>query len=239
MRTALALAAALALAGAAAAAVADPPPPPNPALVQAKAEVAQAQAAILAFYPADARAKGVEGDATLACRRTPHGGLVGCTVAAETPADQGFGAAALAIAGQAPEEAGVNVPADEVATAHPISFRFRLKPPSIEPNLLLRHVIQPRAWVAVPPPVPGGKPPPARFYPEAAQRKGVEGDVIISCAIGPDGAYGDCALLAESPAGWDFGRTALRMTALFKAKPPPNPGTNTRVTIPIHFKPPG
>jgi TonB family protein len=217
---------------AAAPAVAAPPRPPDPAVVQAHAELDKAAAAILAFYPADARAKGVEGQATLSCRRTPQGALTACVVASETPTGAGFGDAALAIARLSPEQASVNVPQAEVDQPHPITFAFRQRPVSIEPNVLLPQVIQPPAWVGFDPKAK------ARFYPKAAAEHQISGLAILDCGVDAQGRVVDCAIASETPAGWDFGETALRMSHLFKMNPKAVAEEGGRVVIPIAFRPP-
>jgi len=55
-------------------------------------------AEVAGAYPPAARAKKVVGDVTLACTLDADGWLRACKVASETPAGQGFGAAALTLA---------------------------------------------------------------------------------------------------------------------------------------------
>lgn len=56
-------------------------------------------AQVQAAWPSAARARGQDGQARLDCRTTHRGGLEDCRVVGEAPADQGFGAAALSLAG--------------------------------------------------------------------------------------------------------------------------------------------
>ena len=49
------------------------------------------------FYPEGARQRGLAGRATLSCLVTAEGELANCSVSDESPADQGFGAAALSL----------------------------------------------------------------------------------------------------------------------------------------------
>jgi TonB family protein len=51
-------------------------------------------------YPERAAREGIGGQAKLQCLVAPDGGLTHCQVLSEAPADQGFGAAALALAPQ-------------------------------------------------------------------------------------------------------------------------------------------
>jgi hypothetical protein len=171
---------------------------------QAQAELARAQAAILAYYPAEAKAKGVEGTATLGCRRSADGAYVGCALVSEAPTGLGFGPAALAIAAAAKGEASVRVPRAYADVTHTVTFSFRLAPPSIEPNLLLGHVIQPPMW-------PGELAPP--LFPPEAQRRGIDGVVVLDCLGGLDNRFTDCAIVSETPPGLGFGHAALERAA--------------------------
>ena len=51
-------------------------------------------------YPPKAAAEFVGGHATISCAVTPEAALANCSVKSEAPADDGFGAAALALAGK-------------------------------------------------------------------------------------------------------------------------------------------
>lgn len=73
-----------------------PPAPPQPKLIRNPAWLARPSPDQLAgFYPAGALDRGVAGVATLDCSVTATGQLTGCTVSGETPAREGFAAAAL------------------------------------------------------------------------------------------------------------------------------------------------
>lgn len=219
-------------------ALAAPPAAPDPVMAAAQTQLDAAQAAILDFYPADAKAKGIEGEATLDCRRTPHGALTGCHLDAETPAGAGFGEAALAIAQRSHDDPTVAAPQDEVDQPHPITFTFRRSPTEIEPNVLLPQVIQPLAWLDIPPATTRSE----RYYPERAARMGVPGRAILDCYIGDDGRLTQCAIVNETPPGFEFGKTAMALTRLMKAKwqtPLPNgaPAASHRRVIPVAFRP--
>lgn len=199
---------------------------PDPDVVQAKAELATASQAILAYYPTEALTKGVSGTATLKCRRTQLGGYADCIVASETPADSGFGAAALAIAQRATQSPSANIPADQALEAHDVVFSFSANPASIEPNVLLSQVIEPLAWQGVTAETE------RRYYPELAQRLAVPGKVVLDCFANANGAYQNCVVTHEEPKGYGFGTTALGMTLVFKSKPSQR---GMRSVIPLHF----
>jgi TonB family protein len=227
---------------AAAAARADPPAPPaDPDVVAARADLARAMTAIVEYYPAGAKAAGVEGWARLSCRRTLHAALVGCSLDAESPGGEGFGEAALAIAARSTEDPALDAPAGEVWTPREVTFSFRLTPLSIEPNLLLAHAIAPIAWF-------GDKPcketscPAIDYYPARAARLGVAGKAVLDCLIQPDGSMTDCEVAAEDPPGFEFGRSALRLSTQFhvgpRGAPAPPAAAWRRIVFPLHFNPP-
>jgi outer membrane biosynthesis protein TonB len=198
---------------------------PAAAMRQAQAELVSARAAILAYYPADAKSKGVEGTATLGCRRTEDGAYISCALLSEAPAGMGFGAAALAIAGAAKGETSVRIPRAYAEVSHPVTFSFRLAPPTIEPNLLLGHVIQPPMWPGEPPP---------ELFPSEAARRGVDGEVVLDCLGGLDGHFTDCAIVSEVPPGLGFGRAALARAAKMRVSNPTRAPIRT-VLVPLNF----
>jgi TonB family protein len=216
-------------------------PPPDPDVVAARADLDRASAAILAHYPAAAKAAGVEGSARLSCRRSLHGALVGCSLDSESPGGQGFGEAALTIAALSADDPAIDAPADQVWTPRVVTFTFRLTPLSIEPNVLLAHAIAPIAWF-------GDKPckeascPALDYYPARAARLGVAGKAVLDCLIQPDGSMTDCEVAAEDPPGFEFGRAALRLSAQFhvgpQGAPPPPAAAWRRIVFPLRFTPP-
>jgi protein TonB len=50
----------------------------------------------------------------------------------------------------------------------------------------------------------------ARFYPARARSLGIEGEVTLDCMVSMQGALG-CVVARESPPGWGFGDSALRI----------------------------
>ena len=50
----------------------------------------------------------------------------------------------------------------------------------------------------------------SRFYPARARSAGIEGEVVLDCAVSAQGAL-NCAVARETPAGWGFGEAAQRI----------------------------
>jgi TonB family protein len=203
-------------------------PQSGPEVRKANAELQTAESLIAAWYPAGAKAKGLEGEATISCRRMPHGAPAGCFVVSQSPPGAGFGDAALVIAARAKDDPSVDVPAPYVQAYHPITFSFRLKPTlSIEPNLLLPYAVQPSEWFG--PPDAGDDL--SHYYPHRAQRLGIPGRAVLDCRAFADGHLDDCAVASESPPDQGFGHAAVLMARKFKVKP----GPGGRLVIPIDF----
>jgi protein TonB len=76
-----------------------PPIPASPSVIVAPNWQKRPGAAELArFYPDSAQRRGIGGTATISCQVSAAGLLSGCSVARESPADEGFGRAALRLA---------------------------------------------------------------------------------------------------------------------------------------------
>lgn len=79
---------------------------------------------------------------------------------------------------------------------------------------------------------------PMRFYPEAAQKRGVTGSATIACSVTAVGTLTDCVIVSETPPAYGFGAAALRMSVLFRMRLLSKTGQRVeggRVTIPIRF----
>ena len=212
-------------------AVAAPTLAPAPA---ASAPAAPTPDPILAYYPAAARAAGVEGQADLRCDRDPHLKLANCALVSESPAGQGFGAAALAIAAQAVGNPAIQL--DDPAKRPTVTFtmRFTLKPESITPNVLMapHTVVQPTIAQA---------PTPADFqraYPARALDDGVAGAALLDCLVTKAGLLSACRIFRETPPGYGFGAAALDVAKDYVMRPrliDGAPVDGAEVQLPVSF----
>jgi len=150
---------------------------------------------LAAVYPA--KAKVDAGDAHINCRINDKGRLVRCSLAAETPDRQGFGAAAMKLADKFQVNAGVAT----MKRAEPLWLDVAIHlsrtpgaPPSINPD-----------WTILPDPAVT-----ATLYPADATKAGVTTGVgKVDCQVAENGALGGCVLVSEEPAALGFGPAAL------------------------------
>lgn len=77
----------------------------------------------------------------------------------------------------------------------------------------------------------------ARFYPESAVRRAVEGSATLSCLVTTTGVVTDCRVARETPADEGFGAAALKLSPYFRMSPPRQDGQPVEgtVNIPIRF----
>lgn len=82
----------------------------------------------------------------------------------------------------------------------------------------------------------------ARLYPNAAEKKGVNGYGVIECTVTGSGELSLCEVLGEEPVGQGFGASSLQMGPLFKMKTLMTDGRSAvggRVRIPLRWRLPG
>ena len=76
----------------------------------------------------------------------------------------------------------------------------------------------------------------AEYYPALAQRKNVQGDVVLDCVVTAAGGLERCAVAAERPAGYGFGAASMQVAAHLHVGPTladgsPSAGRSYRLPI--------
>ena len=170
---------------------------------------------VLAFYPAAARAAGVEGQAVIHCKRDEHLALTACTLVSEDPAGQGFGAAALAMAAKSPPNPRLLLKDAAAEPAADTTIRFTLRPPFVTPDVTrMAHIVKSASIVS--------KPTNAQVqaaYPPRALDNQIQGGAVIECVVTPSGKLAECHVYDEQPTGYGFGQAALDLAGDFVLKP--------------------
>jgi hypothetical protein len=159
--------------------------------------------AAVAAYPSAALAARTPGLALVTCERDAAGKPHHCWITSETPAGQGFGAAALKLMRAAAPE-GVMQPGQRQAL--PFRFLFRPDPPTITPDVF--HPAQTTPYIT-------------HFPTKEESTRAVSGmplsgpsTVEIDCWIGVRGLPTDCKLLSETPPGTGMGAFEIKMLSL-------------------------
>ena len=203
-----------------------------PALGQAASEP---EDSAVAYYPAQALAEGLDGSATIKCQRDQHSAYVGCQIVSEHPADQGFGAAAVALATHVPPRETLTLTPEDMALELPFHFTFKAKPTSVRPDLFHQPISNPR-WLTIP-----GPDDMAAAYPRFAAKSGLEGRTVMTCRADEKGRMTACQIDSESPAGAGFGEAALKVSRDFSMTTFTDDGFPTlgyKITIPIRWSAP-
>ena len=166
---------------------------------------------ILEVYPAAAKAKGLEGEAVLACDGTYQHPFY-CEVKSEKPAGEGFGDAAVALTRRYLFDPAGHPPSRIV---DPISITVPFALPKVRPAMRANGVDYSL-------PQPLERPSMDALYaawPRAARFTGVQGSVDLWCTVGLDGRLHACTIRKEQDGGEGFGAAALSVAPLFRYQP--------------------
>jgi Gram-negative bacterial TonB protein C-terminal len=172
-----------------------------------------AAAQMMAFYPPKALAAGTIGQVNLLCDTDAHYALRNCRLQNETPAGQGFGAAALAAAARSPDNPALTLAPRR--NGGRVFMLFCASPPSVTPVTLLPRHIEDFAEIKRWPTAAEA----ARVAPPSARRKHFSGGVDLDCAVGLDGRVADCRVTQEIPEDRGLGAAALRVAPALRGTP--------------------
>lgn len=184
-----------------------------------------------AAWPATASADIERGMARLRCGFSADGGLAGCTIFNEEPAKQGFGAAALALAGRFQLRDGAADPASLATMRITLPFTFaNPKMGGQSPNQITQY-----NWIAFIDPDRM-----TSLYPAEASDAGIKtGRGVLDCIVAPNGALTACAVTSEEPPGKGFGAAALAAITSFATNPwtdDGRPAAGAKIHVPIRFE---
>lgn len=179
---------------------------------------------VQAVYPPEARAKGVEGEAVVACQ-TYGASFWSCALISESPAGAGFGPAALALIKRY-EVGGPKNPDPGLVRSEPFLIPFRLP----ENNPIHAAGVEYRLPARI-----DGPSLDALYdaWPRAARFSGVEGWASLWCTVTVEGRTTACTLGRESQVGLGFGEAALKLAPLHRFTPGRKAGAPAAMSIPI------
>jgi hypothetical protein len=185
--------------------------------------------AAVAAYPREALRTRTPGQAIVTCGRDAHGKPHDCGITSETPAGQGFGAAAMKLMSEAPPEGDM-----QPSQRQPLPFRFIFRP---DPLTITPDVFHPAQMMPA-----QGSFPTDEDSNRIARGMGLSdagaalGAVKIECSIGADGLLTDCKLLSETPPRAELGALELKLAALnrfFRFTDEGFPATGMKITIDV------
>jgi TonB family protein len=188
-----------------------------------------------AVWPKKASETGASGTARIRCVVTVAGLLSACKVVSETPADYGFGAAAILLSPSFLFKPATHNGAPVVSfVTIPINFANNGSPVAAGGPTI--HVTSWYPWIKAPTAADV-----RAAYPVEAAAKAPHGHVVIRCGFRPDTRLKSCEAVAESPLGLGFARSAMALSKQFQGLPgvlAPRELDTTYVNLAIDFQPP-
>jgi TonB family protein len=197
----------------------------------------------VAVWPGAAYRRGADGHVMLSCKIDIHGLAEWCGVKSESPAGQGFGAAALAIRPtfKLAPAMGADGPVEAMMT---IAVKFRSPDTQLDvkgqnffgnrmPMNAITMLSRP-VWAEAP-----SFEDLARAYPAKAGT--AEGYLVAHCQVMPAGDLRNCQIVKELPAKLGFSKAAMTVVHKFKVTPELAQTKHSNplwVDIPIRMPPP-
>jgi TonB family protein len=184
-----------------------------------------------AVWPAKAMRNGISGKATILCQITLQGLLEACAVDSETPAGEGFGAAALLLAPSFVLKPGTK-------DGKPVSTKVGIPIAFISQGAVTSTVRTPMISEPVWDNAPSFKDM-AAAWPAKAKAATEFGHVSMRCGFTEEGLLHRCNVLTETPGGQGFGEAARKVVApKFRLRVAPDATkviTKAFVNLPIRF----
>lgn len=198
---------------------------------------------LLAVWPTKAMENGVGGQATISCQVSLQGALFDCVVVKETPADMGFGRAAIALTPQLLMKPATKDGKPVVSSVRiPVNFSnpgaetgTHIRGDRTSPASIRQTILTNVRWSAAP-----DYSQVAAAYPPKASATGTGGRATLDCLFKAEGKLGSCDVAIEEPRGQGFAAAARRLTGQFVGPAVMADGRSTagaRTHIPFVFAP--
>lgn len=185
-------------------------------------------------FPVEAYKRGISGSATIECVATLQGALTNCVSLEETPADKGFGGAAIALTPQFMMKPAMRDGAPALAIVRiPINFRTFGPAPMSEGKRVMPTNL---AWAEAPTYADV-----VEAYPKKAREARVGGRATVGCTMTREGRLANCEVISSDPRQYGFDTAAKALAKRFRLEvATPKDAATTRdlmVHLPVTFDP--